>query len=167
MYTSSIKELFSFNTPRQKKWKIGLVCIQRFVTVKVDKGEIKFIILKVTKLGNNHKFFKNCTSCGLIFCQQNFKLTSCTFCTLPFDTEIPNTPGNSLKSALTLQNRLLAADLNSTGTSVKEEFSDFVQTNFCSNSEINARQREIENFKVKLAKEKEEKSTFDLSKMFQ
>jgi len=125
--------------------------------------------LTVTKLGKNHKFFKNCLNCGLIFCQQNFKLTSCTFCTLPFDPEISNKkqPGDSLKSALNLQNRLLSADLNSTATtSVKEEFSEFIQTNFCSNSEINARQREIENFKLKLSKEKEEKSTFDLSKMF-
>ena len=88
---------------------------------------------------------------------------------MPFDPEISNKkqPGDSLKSALNLQNRLLSADLNSTATtSVKEEFSEFIQTNFCSNSEINARQREIENFKLKLSKEKEEKSTFDLSKMF-
>lgn len=103
------------------------------------------------------------------FCQQNSKLMSCTFCTLPFDTSHVSNSSNdqrSLKSALNLQTRLLQADLSSTsGTSVKEDFSEFIQTNFCSNSEINARQKEIENFKAKLAKEKEEKLTFDLSKM--
>lgn len=121
---------------------------------------------------NNHKFFKNCLNCGLIFCQQNLKLTNCTFCTLPFDdteTKTETKTDSSLKSALNLRNLLLEADLNSndgkTKTMVKEEFSEFIQTNFCSNSEINARQKEIENFKVKLAKEKVEKSSFDLSKM--
>jgi hypothetical protein len=121
---------------------------------------------------NNHKFFKNCLNCGLIFCQQNLKLTNCTFCTFPFDdteTKTETKTDSSLKSALNLRNLLLEADLNSndgkTKTMVKEEFSEFIQTNFCSNSEINARQKEIENFKVKLAKEKVEKSSFDLSKM--
>lgn len=110
--------------------------------------------------------------CGLIFCQQNSKLTSCTFCSLSFDTEANEKMSsceqnqNSLKSAFDLQTRLLSADFNSTGTKVKEEFSDFIQTNFCSNSEINARKREIEEFKTKLAKEKAEKSSFDLSKIF-
>jgi hypothetical protein len=127
------------------------------------------------KGGNNHKFFKNCLNCGLIFCQQNLKLTNCTFCTFPFDdtetktAQISKSKDSSLKSALNLRNLLLEADLNSndgkTKTMVKEEFSEFIQTNFCSNSEINARQKEIENFKVKLAKEKVEKSSFDLSKM--
>lgn len=114
--------------------------------------------------------------CGLIFCQQNSKLASCSFCALPFDKEVYRTDSNisslkndpraSLRSALNLQNRLLEADANSTGSNnVKEEFSEFVQTNFCPNSEINARKTEIEDFKAKLAKEKEERSSFDLSQM--
>lgn len=179
LHTSSSSIMYL--TP--KIWKTGLGCTQRFVIVKV-KIELKDIICFILKGGNNHKFFKNCLNCGLIFCQQNLKLTNCTFCTFPFDdtetetktktetaVQISKSKDSSLnlKSALNLRNLLLEADLNSndgkTKTMVKEEFSEFIQTNFCSNSEINARQKEIENFKVKLAKEKVEKSSFDLSKM--
>ena len=103
--------------------------------------------------------------CGLIFCQQNSKLGNCTFCTLPFDTK-PKGTDRELEKALNLQKRLLEADSNSMAmTSVKEEYTSIVQTKFCSASDIIARKREIEAFKMKLAKDQEEKSTFDLSKM--
>ena len=119
--------------------------------------------------GKAHKFFKNCSSCGLIFCQQNSKLKVCTFCSFPFDVEFSG-PSEGLERALNLQSRLLAADSsNSAATAIKEEFYDddgtFLQTNFLSVSEINARRREIEDYKKKLEREQEEKSTFDLSQM--
>ena len=119
--------------------------------------------------GKVHKFFKNCTSCGLIFCQQNSKLKSCTFCSFSFDVEFSG-PSEGLEKALNLQNRLLVADSsNSTATTVKEEFHDddgtFLQTNFLPISEITSRRREIEDYKRKLEKEQEEKSTFNLSQM--
>lgn len=88
---------------------------------------------------------------------------------MPFDSE-GSSSSSELEKALTLQKRLLAADSNlAVVTSVKDEYNDpsgsFVQTNFCSASDITARKREIENYKAKLAKEQEERMTFDLSKM--
>ena len=105
----------------------------------------------------------------MIFCQQNSKLKECTFCSFPFDQEFSG-PSAGLEKALNLQSRLLAADSShSTATAVKEEFYDddgtFLQTNFLPASEISARRREIEDYKRKLEKEQEEKSTFDLSQM--
>jgi hypothetical protein len=55
---------------------------------------------------------------------------------------------SALTSALHLQKKLLDADLNN--SIVKEEFNEFIQTNFCPNSEIVARRKEIESFKEKL-----------------
>lgn len=108
----------------------------------------------------------------MIFCQQNSKLKFCTFCSLPFDSEfsVSSSPRESLEKALNLQNRLLSADSeNSSATVVKEEFYDnegsFLQTNFLPVSEIISRRKEIDDYKIKLEKEKEEKLSFNLSEM--
>ena len=118
--------------------------------------------------GVHHKFYKNCLGCGLLFCQQNSKLSSCTFCSLPFDT-LPSNSSIGLEKALNLHNRLLQADRNPSATVVLDEFNDpsgnFLHTNFLSASEINLRRKELEEYKSKLEREKAEKSTFDLSKM--
>lgn len=130
---------------------------------------LKFKLLTLSQLGKNHKFFKNCLGCGLIFCQQNSKLSSCTFCSLTFDSPVGSSTESSLEKALNLQSRLLAADLNTASTRIKDDYSDqtgnFLQTKFCPASEITARKRQIEDYKAKLAKEQAEKSSFDLSKM--
>lgn len=105
----------------------------------------------------------------MIFCQQNSNLKLCTFCSFPFDADV-SSASDSLEKALSLQTRLLAADSeNSAATVVKEEFYDedgsFLQTNFLPMSEINARRKEIEDYKAKLEKDRQEKSSFDLSQM--
>lgn len=121
--------------------------------------------------GKNHKFFKNCLRCGLIFCQQNSKLLSCSFCSFSFSDSVGGfNDESSLKLALNLQSRLLEADSNSsTATHINDDFGDqtgsFIQTKFCPASEISAKKRQIENFKLRIAKEQAERSSFDLSKM--
>lgn len=127
-----------------------------------------------------HQFYKNCLHCGLIFCQQNSKLSTCTFCSHSFDqtpptsSTAPSTLGSEVKNALLkatgLQTRLLAADSDSSSTvAIRDEYTDensnFIQTKFCSSSEIIARQREMDAFKERIFKEQAEKSSFDLSKM--
>lgn len=70
-----------------------------------------------------------------------------------------------------LQSRLLAADSDENSKStIKDEFNNildnsFVQTKFCSATEIIARKREIEGYKAKLALDQEQKSSYELSKM--
>lgn len=137
--------------------------------------ELSLLTDKHFILGKSHKFYKNCLGCGLIFCQQNSKLSNCTFCSLSFDSSPSLLPtyhsSSALEKALSLQNRLLAADNDSAvKADIKDEYSDtasgsFLQTNFCPASEIVARKVEIDAYKAKLAQQQEERSTRDLSEM--
>lgn len=134
-----------------------------------------FILLNINDvIALNHKFYKNCLGCGLIFCQQNSKLQNCTFCALSFDKlpgKVSSPNSHSLEKAVQLQSRLLTADSEKNCVStIKDEYDNnlensFVQTKFCSASEIIARKREIEGYKAKLALDQEQKSSLELSKM--
>ena len=92
-----------------------------------------------------------------------------SFDEFPGKTSSPNSYG--LEKAIQLQSRLLAADSDENYKSkIKDEYDNildnsFVQTKFCSASEIVARKREIEGYKAKLALDQEQKSSVELSKM--
>lgn len=122
----------------------------------------------------SHALFRNCVSCGLVYCQQNRKLVACTFCGCAFDaaSSSNNTSHSTsalkraLEQATAQREKLIAADSDETAVAgIRDECGSFVQTQFCSETEIEQRRGEIEAFKARIEQEQEQKRTFDLSKM--
>ena len=126
-----------------------------------------------------HKLFRNCMSCGLIFCSQNSSLEACSFCGRSFNDSSLHARGpreSAVKSALlhaeALSEQLVRADLESQAHQFqsvldREELNvdsaGFVQTHFISATEYAGRAAEIEGYKQQIEEARRRKNTFKLS----
>ena len=118
-------------------------------------------------LGLTHKLFRNCLNCGLILCHQASRLGACPFCAHGFNQPAGLASlSSALGKAMTLRESLLKADAAQLNGAVQEVGEDAVaQTKFWRASEIDGRQKEIEEFKERMERQREERLTYDLSQM--
>ena len=119
-----------------------------------------------------HKLFKNCLVCGLIYCTQNAKLQSCTFCSHSFSSSTLSTAPLSLDlqsklaAANALKDRLLSADSDSQfKSSLLDTDAPADSLQFIPAGEMEARAGEFERLREKLERERAQRGTFNLAEM--